>query len=158
MNPGLRLAPAFLVAFASVTACSGGDDDGGGTGGSAGSGGATGGSSGKGGSGGSAGTGTGGSSGSGAGGSAGAASGIAADCRAWCVAQDDCKTESTVDDCVEYTCTMRTAAPAGNISAAPVACQNAWKGFWQCLIDSGDPCTLPGPCETEAGAIGTACQ
>jgi hypothetical protein len=110
MNSGLLLAPAFLVVLACVTACSGGGEDGGGTGGSAGSGGATGGSSGKGGSGGSAGTGTGGSSGSGTGGSAGTASGISADCRSWCVAQDHCKTESSVDDCVEYTCTMRAAA------------------------------------------------
>jgi hypothetical protein len=66
--------------------------------------------------------------------------------------------ESSVEDCVEYTCTMRAAAPAGNIASAPVACQNAWKGFWSCLIASGDTCTLPGPCETQASAIGTACQ
>jgi hypothetical protein len=150
MKSALRFVPALLVAFAPVAACSSGDDDGGGTGGGAGTGGATGGSAGKGGSGGSAGTGT--------GGSAGAASGIMADCRAWCVAQDHCKSESTVDDCMEYTCTQRAMTPMGSIASASVACQNAWKGYWQCLVDSGDPCTTPGPCETQAGAIGTACQ
>jgi hypothetical protein len=158
MNSGFRFVPALLIALVPVVACSSGDDDGTGTGGAAGSGGATGGSSGKGGSGGSAGTGTGGSAGTGTGGSAGAASGISADCRAWCVAQDHCRTDSTVDDCMEYTCTTRAITPTGNIADAPVACQNAWKGFWQCLIGSGDPCTLPGPCETQAGAIGTSCQ
>lgn len=150
------LSALFTLAFAAA-ACSSGDDDGTGTGGGAGTGGATGGSSGKGGAGGGAGTGTGGSTGGSAGtGSTG--SPVLDACMAFCRAEEDCKADTAAEDCYDYLCTNRTAVPPyGNIKDAPAACGNAWKGYWDCLAASSDPCVQPGPCETQAGAIGTAC-
>jgi hypothetical protein len=132
-----RLLSVLLACAAMAAACSGGDDDappaGDGTGGA-----------------------TGGSSGSG--GSGGALTGILADCRAWCVAQDDCNPLNSVDDCFEYTCALRPSNPSGSIASATMACQSAYKAWWSCLIASGDPCTTPGPCETQAGGLAACAE
>jgi hypothetical protein len=130
---------ALLVAILACGACSSGN---GGTG--AGGAGGT--------------TGSGGSTGSGGTGG-GSALPVVTACKAFCVAEKDCKADTTVEDCYDYRCDN----PAGIMPFAsqPASCQTAFKAFYDCLATQSMICdngqaNIPGACMTQFTALSTA--
>jgi hypothetical protein len=84
-------------------------------------------------------------------GAAGAELPVMTACRDYCEAEDDCNLETTVANCVEYTCDSQ------NFDTRTAPCQDAMKLYYDCMSALSDPCTTT-PCESVGSDAATACN
>ncbi|MFZ5891874.1 MAG: hypothetical protein ACOY0T_12540 [Myxococcota bacterium] len=70
-------------------------------------------------------------------------------CQDFCVAEKDCDTTTTVEECIEYAC--------GDIEKQKTACQSALKAFYDCMKKASDVCSTAS-CETQEVAYHEACS
>jgi hypothetical protein len=103
-----------------------------------------------------------GAAGSGGGGTGGSDLPVVAACKAFCQAEKDCNSDTTLDDCYSYRCTdVSNMLP---FPQQPASCQNAYKAFYDCLAHQTTICdpinpnmaNIPGSCTTQADALGAA--
>ncbi len=107
------------------------------------------------------GAGSGGSTGSGGSGGTGSTLPVIASCMAFCVAEKDCKADTSVEDCYDYRCNNPSSIMP--FAGQPATCQTAFKAFYDCLKAQPMICdtaagaaNIPGDCQTQLTALGSA--
>lgn len=80
---------------------------------------------------------------------AASASGVAA-CKAFCAAEDHCKSDTTAAACEEYRrCSIQDDGPP--------ACGPASRAWWDCMRAQSDICNVGACCDAQAAAVAVAC-
>jgi hypothetical protein len=70
-------------------------------------------------------------------------------CQTFCNKEKDCDPNTTVDDCIMYSC--------NDISKYSTACQSALKTFYDCMNKTANVCDSAG-CSTQQEAYQAACS
>jgi hypothetical protein len=72
-------------------------------------------------------------------------------CKAFCVAEDHCRAETTIADCEQYRrCAAEDTGSAGCVAAAAV--------YWDCLrAQTTNICEAEACCDAQAQLVRTAC-
>jgi len=79
-------------------------------------------------------------------------------CIGFCVAERDCRADSTIEDCIDYRCVQAVNQGGKSLATLSTGCQTATKAWFDCLATQTKICdsgmaNLPGDCAAQATAL-----